>query len=209
MLSWAADFNSKGVVIHAGANFLAVSYEHDGHHGFPFPYVVTQKMKLEETHLYLHLQLENMGQCNMPAGLGLHPYFCKPTDARLCAPNAGLWCEGNLVPGDRFSRDEEIGEDLIDGCFAGWSRTAYLDWPREAMRISIVASEPAHALVIYSVPAAGFVCIEPVTNVNDGFNAAALGVTDTGVRILAPGQTLELHVAIAVEMDVSPAPHPT
>jgi hypothetical protein len=50
------------------------------------------------------------------------------------------------------------------------------------------------------MPLIGNKRIEPVTNVNAGLNAAARGIVNTGVRILAPSQKLKLDVVIAVEM---------
>ena len=42
-------------------------------------------------------------------------------------------------------------------------------------------------------------CIEPCTMPNDGFNLMNSGQTDTGVRTLAPGQTLDTQVRFRIE----------
>jgi aldose 1-epimerase len=44
--------------------------------------------------------------------------------------------------------------------------------------------------VIYVPPGQDFFCVEPVAHVNDGFNMLERGVEGTGVRVLAPRQTL-------------------
>ena len=44
--------------------------------------------------------------------------------------------------------------------------------------------------MIYVPPGQDFFCVEPVSHVNDGFNMLERGVEGTGVRVLAPGQTL-------------------
>jgi aldose 1-epimerase len=53
-------------------------------------------------------------------------------------------------------------------------------------------------LVIYVPPGEDFFCVEPVSHVNDGFNLLERGVADTGVRVLAPGQTLAGAVRLRV-----------
>jgi aldose 1-epimerase len=44
-----------------------------------------------------------------------------------------------------------------------------------------------------------YVCIEPVSNANDGFNRAVLGVPGHDVVTLNPGETLEGSLRIETE----------
>jgi aldose 1-epimerase len=39
-----------------------------------------------------------------------------------------------------------------------------------------------------------FLCVEPVSHCTDAFNMAAAGATDTGSRVLAPGERFEARV---------------
>jgi len=179
------------------ADTATLSYEHSAGQGFPFRYRVIQKLKLTPTKLTAQLRLTNLDRCAMPAGLGLHPYFLKPLGSKLFAPHRGRWTSEGRVTDQRFCREEKINPPL-DVCFSGWSRAARLYWPRSRRYIEVSASRSACALVVYSPKASDFVCIEPVTNVNDGFNAAARGVTPTGVQVLAPTKSLRLDVIISL-----------
>jgi aldose 1-epimerase len=176
-----------------------LSYEHSAREGFPFRYRVIQHVLLKPRGLTIQLQLTNHGRSAMPAGLGLHPYFLRPKGVRLFAPHHGRWTSDGPVADRRFCRPELIGQPL-DTCFIGWSNTARLSCPQRRMDIVISASSSAYALVVYSPKSSNFVCIEPVTNVNDGFNAAARRVGRTGVRVLAPGQDLQLKVTMSVHV---------
>jgi aldose 1-epimerase len=47
-------------------------------------------------------------------------------------------------------------------------------------------------------PGQDHLCIEPVSHVNDGFNLLERGVEGTGVRVLAPGETLGAAIRLRV-----------
>ncbi len=135
----------------------------------------------------------------MPAGLGIHPYFFKSTGTRLRAIHRGRWTGNDVAADERFLLPGDLPEAGIDDCFVGWTGFAYLTELNEGMQISIQSSEVARALVVYSPAQSDFVCVEPVSNVNDGINAFARGVPDTGVRVLEPGMSMELTTMIQVE----------
>jgi aldose 1-epimerase len=180
-----------------GANAATLSYEHSGRQGFPFRYRVVQDITLKPAQLTIRLRLTNLDRSSMPAGLGVHPYFIKPPSAQLLAPHAGRWSTSGLVADMQFCHRARIKQP-IDTCFVGWSRTAQLSWPQGRFYIEVSASASAWGLVVYSPRSSKFVCIEPVTHVNDGFNAMARGDSHTGVRILAPGKSMQLKVLMSV-----------
>jgi aldose 1-epimerase len=188
---------------------LILAYQHDGSTGFPFRYRVLQRISLAPGRLTIVLRLSNTDSGAMPAGLGLHPYFRKPPATRLQALHGGRWVDGRLIPDEQFCSAEELGHDTIDTCFVHWNRRASLHWPAERVCISLEASASACALVVYSPRDSDFLCIEPVTNVNDGFNAAANNIANTGVKTLRPGDNLELSVTLTVHApsEIMPAAH--
>jgi aldose 1-epimerase len=49
-------------------------------------------------------------------------------------------------------------------------------------------------LVIFSPPERSFFCVEPVSHCIDAFNLAAKGMGDTGMRVLASGESWEATV---------------
>jgi aldose 1-epimerase len=186
-------------VDHVSEGCAETHYAHDGKQGFPFAYLVRQQIQLDKTMLRISLGLHNTGNRSMPAGLGIHPYFCKGADTRLQATHRGRWTGSEVAADERFMLPAEVPEAGIDDCFIGWTGIAYLTGLNAGTQITIHSSEVATVLVVYSPAGSDFVCVEPASNVNDGINAFARDVPDTGVRVLEPGMSMELTTVIRVE----------
>jgi aldose 1-epimerase len=178
---------------------VLTSYSHDAHQGFPFRYTVYQRVRISPRSLSISLKLVNSDSRLFPAGLGLHPYFLKPAGARLQAGHHGVRNGVDVYSDARFLNAQSLPTSGIDECFVGWSRQARLIRSNQGIQIRVAASSSAGSLVIFSPANADFVCIEPVSNVNDGFNAMAAGSSGTGVRILGPGGSLVLATVIHLE----------
>ena len=111
---------------------------------------------------------------------------------------------GSAVVADlRFLSEEELPEETIDDCFVGWTQFAHLRWPQAGVQLWIQSSASASALVVFSPANADFVCVEPVSHVNDGINAHASGIGGTGVQMLEPKGSLELETTIRVDIGES------
>ena len=140
----------------------------------------------------------------MPAGLGLHPYFVAGPDSRLRFSSLWLWqCDGDQLPTHRDDparlADWEAGASgrqprLIDHCYTGWRGNAVLSAPAGEI---ILAARGAHSIHIHIPPGAGIIGLEPVTQVPDAVNRPE-SATETGLRILDPGQSLSLSMSITV-----------
>jgi len=180
-------------------NFAEIRYDHERIRGFPFRYSVSQRIRIDHARLAMSLVLRNADHRSMPAGLGVHPYFCKSRGVRLRAPHAGLWLDGAVHRDARFLHDDPLGQVAIDDCFMKWNRSACLTLPELRRQITINASESARALVVYSPLRANFICVEPVTHVNDGINCMADGADATGVQVLEPGGSMQLDVEFRVD----------
>ncbi|MFO1072216.1 MAG: hypothetical protein U1E17_05935 [Geminicoccaceae bacterium] len=76
---------------------------------------------------------------------------------------------------------------VLDHNFQGWSGTARIDLAR-AWALADHRRRPALAPSRGVPPGMDFFCVEPVSQVADGFNLLADGVADTGVQILGPGR---------------------
>lgn len=182
---------------------VLMSYVHSGVTGFPFSYRALQELLLEPRRLTIELRLTNTDCRPMPAGLGLHPYFCRLSGMRLHARHSGRWEAKTAIPDRSFRLPQNIGEETIDACYTGWRGVARLHWPNDDVVVTVRSRRPASALVIFSPGGADFVCIEPVTHVNDAINAAAAGVHETGVRVLLPSQSIALRVEMSLQLKMS------
>ena len=68
--------------------------------------------------------------------------------------------------------------------------------PPMGIRTMIEADGVLDKMQIYSAWDYPYVCVEPVSNANDGFNRMAAGVPSHGVRVLDPGRAIEGTVRI-------------
>ena len=89
----------------------------------------------------------------------------------------------------------------LDNNFIRFGGTAVAHWPEWNARLQINADPVFSCLVIYTPAGRDFYCAEPATNCIDGFNLADMGVADTGILVLGPGETREGTVTFSPEVD--------
>ena len=142
----------------------------------------------------------------MPAGLGFHPYFPLIPSTHLQTGWKGMWKMGGdslptelgpVPPEADFSQLRPVTGWKVDHCFTNWTRRAVLDYPTYRMQLD--ASEACRQIVVFA-PNDGrnFIALEPVTNINNAFALAAKGVADTGIRMLATGEKLDISMTITL-----------
>lgn len=166
---------------------------------FPFAWRGTIRFALDADGLSVDMALTCRDHRPMPAGLGFHPYFPKPPGTRLRfqalavwppdAPEAvGLSC-APIPPGLDFAAGPDVSDLVLDRCYDGWDGIAEIIAP-DGFCARLTARGALSRLQIYSAWDYPFVCVEPVSNANDGFNRAAQGVACHGVADLEPGQSI-------------------
>jgi aldose 1-epimerase len=183
----------------AATDSIAMTHAHAADANWPFDYRARQDVRLDEHGLAVTLSLANESRDAMPAGIGLHPYFPATPLAALTTEVADLWAaDAEVLPTHReplpaalgFARGCVLAGTALDHCFGGWSGRATLLWPERGLALAIEADAALRTLVIYTPPGRDFFCVEPASHLNNGFQLAAAGVSDSGVRLLAPGETL-------------------
>lgn len=166
---------------------------------FPFAWRGRLFFLLDARGLEIALKLTCRDHRPMPAGLGFHPYFPKPPGTRLIFDATGVWppdapeavdlpC-GPLVPGLDFRAGQDASAMVLDRCFEGWDGRAQVIWPDGASAL-IEADGALTKLQIYDAWDYPYLCVEPVSNANDGFNRMQRGVACHNVAVLNPGQSL-------------------
>jgi aldose 1-epimerase len=145
---------------------------------WPFDYVIEQRFQLEPDGFEVELAARNDSARAMPFGFGVHPYFPRTAACRLTAAVSGFW--------------------ETDNAFTGWQGRAVIDWPEHATRLTLNATAALRVLVIYVPRGEDYFCAEPVSNSTDAFNLAHER-DDTGLIVLAPGQTVSARVAFHPE----------
>lgn len=188
-------------VLDSGADFVQLLLDHPaGVGGWPWAWRLHQAIRLESAGLRVRLSLRNVSDSPMPAGLGLHPYFTA-TGTRLGA--ATEWThEEELARFPRPNRraDWQRGTQTWTAFLGGWDGRAQVDWAH-GPGLTLHAEGPLEHLVLHA-NAGRYLCVEPATHVCDAVNLNASGQAGTGLRILAPDESLD----IGLRLDVRPTP---
>ena len=166
---------------------------------FPFAWRGKLRFALDANGLSVDMALTCRDHRPMPAGMGFHPYFMKPPGTRLRFEALAVWPPDApeavdqtcvpIPPGLDFATGPDVSELVIDRCYEGWEGVADIVAP-DGFRCQLTATGAIRRLQIYSAWDYPYVCVEPVSNANDGFNRAARGVACHGVVDLKPGETL-------------------
>ena len=195
------------IPLESGPHDATLEYRHAAD-SWPWPYRARQRFALGERSVSVELSLTNEIDAAMPAGLGWHPYFARTPRTTLTASVEAMWRTDHEVMPTMLSapppeldptRGVTVDGVGLDNCFTGWRRRAVIERPEDEVRLTMTAEPPLDFLVVYTPPGRPFFCAEPVSHITDAFNMAATGRTDTGMRILAPGETLRAKVTLSVE----------
>ncbi len=149
-----------------------------------------QRFALSAGALDLEIDVVNVAEWPVPAGVGIHPWFVA---APVRVPAELVWPGEGPMP-DGLPRPVRPEEDLrrpvtavpMDRCFTGLTDTSAdigdltLSWRGPITQVVVYSGEP------------GFVCVEPQTMATDGIRMADAGVAGTGVIALEPGATLSV-----------------
>ncbi len=180
--------------------------EYPGGDLWPFAFDALQRLDLREDGLTVTLSITNRHDGPAPAALGLHPFFARTPDMTLQFAASSVWRNGaDMIPTENtpvppewdFSQARSPGSTATDNCFAGWQGMAEIAWPEHGLRLVMTAGAPFGHIVVYTPPQYPFVAVEPVSNMNDGINRMDQNV-DHGMAVLAPGETLEGVIDMAV-----------
>lgn len=173
---------------------------------WPWSYIAEQSFALGPEGLDATLTLTNTGNEPMPAGIGFHPYFPAPRGTRLTTGVRSVWLNGaDRLPSEQvsppplwnFSSGVDVETANVDNCFCGWDGTARIAWPDRDVGLRIEADAVFGHVVIYAPKEADFVCVEPVSHMNDAANRP--DVDNNGWRELAPGASLSGTMRLRVE----------
>jgi aldose 1-epimerase len=165
---------------------------------WPFRYVARQTFALAPDALSLALEVTNTDTRPMPLSFGHHPYFPISPEARIATRVTSLWeNDATMLPSRRvtvpaaldFSEGLTLADLTLDTCFAGWVGATDLDWPDLGLALRIEADPIFGHFVVYTPPERTYFCAEPQSAAPDAVGLAGRGVQDSGLLMLAPGET--------------------
>jgi aldose 1-epimerase len=185
---------------------------HDaGRRAWPWPFRATQWFQLADAGnaiaLRMRLTLGNTGEESFPFGLGWHPFFPCDSHTQLQFLAQGVWeTNDTMIPTRHvasdgrfdFSTARDVGSAVLDNIYTGWTGTAELCHAAAPRVITLRGDNACPYFVAYIPPHHTFLAIEPVTQMTDAFNRAERGDTDTGTRVLAPGESFSCTMEILV-----------
>jgi aldose 1-epimerase len=170
---------------------------------WPFRFSSIQEYRLEGSTFSIFITLTNEDKRAWPGGFGHHPYYQKvvggsgvslviPCD-RYVPLDKGLPITGETAPVPAyadFRALRPLGDAVVDDLLTGRKASEPVRFEYEGLpEIRLRADAIFEHFILYAPPGKDFYAIEPVTNLNDGFNLHAKGMPHTGVFVLEPGET--------------------
>jgi aldose 1-epimerase len=180
--------------------FTHLIHNHGGDAGWPWAYRAEQQIAVTPSQLSMSLSITNVGNGEMPAGLGFHPYFLADAATRLQFGARSLWLSTPDMLPDReapadtlgdWSRPATIfGDSLVDNAYTQWDGVAIMQ-RGDGLRLTMTATG-ADWLHVYRPPGEEFFCVEPVSHMPDAINRG-------GMPTLASGETATLSMTIDID----------
>jgi len=180
---------------------------------WPFAFKVSIVYRLEANRFVIQTTVQNLSEYEMPAGMGIHPYFVRSLtekDSRVIVelPMTGVYPGDTPIPTGRweavppeldYSRAKELTTAFVDKCFRVEPKPARIEWPQSRVRL-VIEWDPVYEHLILYCPKDDhrYFAVEPVTNCNNGFNMANQGVPDTGTVYLKPLEQLQGTIALTI-----------
>lgn len=183
---------------------------------YPFQFGAVVRFEIGPKSVEFDLSITNLDDRPIPVGCGHHPYihrhlFSDADDLHVQLDVAGRYPTDGCIPTGEpetdaicasFANGDPIGNPSLDDVFSGFGGIAVFDWAASNVRMTMQCTDNLNHVVIYTPrlddgAADEFVCVEPVTMVNDGFNRHAQGKANTGVVILDPNETLRTRMTLA------------
>ncbi len=189
-LGWQRPWAASGVT----ATTARLTYVHVAD-AWVWDFVATQDFVVTADGLDWVIAVTNHGTTDMPAGLGLHPYWPNPAGTALHAKTSGWWHTDQWVMPTDFVAEEST--DLTprlhpvdadtDNVFAGFGGDATVTWP-DGVSCDIVAGRRARWMVVWAPVGDTVTAIEAVSHPTDALNTPGT----PGIIRLAPGETFAL-----------------
>ncbi len=186
---------------------------------FPFRLIFEQGVSLKAGTLTIELRITNTDTRRAPVGFGYHPFFKRRLsenagDPVLRVPAGKIFLAKDHMPTGPavpvsgrtdFRQGKRLGVPTLDDCFTALTENEIcLNYPEEGVEVTF-DFDPAFAYTVLYVPTqdngegGDFFAIEPQTHVTGALGLMARGCHDTGLKILAPGETWGAELRLSVK----------
>ena len=180
-------------VVSVNERCVTLNYQHAAD-AWPWDYQAQQTFALSRQTLRVDLQIENLSDCAMPVGLGVHPFFIRTPQTQVYAQVDQIWLtDPEIMPTELVTAEPErdpkqgiwVDQVALDNNYTHWGGLARIKWPECGAEMTLCADSPFDNLVIFAPTNQSIVCVEPVSQVTDAVNLAER--SDTGLHSLEPG----------------------
>lgn len=189
---------------------LAFDSTHYDDVNFPWQFSAAAEYRLRGREFLWRLSLTNTDAERFPAGFGHHPYFARTEDVELQIPcDAQFVLENYLAvappvpvqPRLDFRQLRRLeGEDYNDLLTRRHDNAPVrMRYPASGIALTMTADPIFRHLLLFTPPGDNSYAVEPMTNASDGFNLYERGIADSGVFVLAPGETASGDVVLRLE----------
>jgi aldose 1-epimerase len=188
------------------ANASTAELEHVWPGGdWPWPYRARQRFSLTAEGLLITLMLTNLGDCRMPAGLGLHPNFSCNAATSYRGLHLGEWqTDAECLPRNLDMRREPsdwwnaqpVSRRVVDTAYTGRSGPLTIAWPCRGISLTMSPCDALSTTVVYTPAGANFFCVEPVSHMSNAHNAQR---PDSGLIWLLPHDTFTATVSFVAD----------
>jgi aldose 1-epimerase len=169
---------------------------------WPWPFTAQQTLTLSTDRLEALMTLRNDGDSDMPAGGGFHPYIARGPGMRVQFDAATMWPidagevairREPITAREDFRRARALPDDTLSVYYSDWKQRAVVS-REDGATLALSADEPLDHFILHAPAGQPYVCLEPVSHVADAVNLARQGWGGTGLRALAPGETMQLRM---------------
>ncbi len=169
---------------------------------WPWAFTATQTLVLTAEGLDAVMTLRNDGDSDMPAGGGFHPYFVRTAGMHVQFDAATMWPTDAgevairsepITAREDFSNARALPDDALSVYYSNWRQQAVIS-RADGATLTMRADDPLDHFILHAPKGQPYFCLEPVSHVADAVNLAAQGWEGTGLRVLAPGETMRLRV---------------
>ena len=192
-------------IVDRSESAATLRFEYPGE-DWPWPYRAEQTFTLADGDLTHGLSVVNRSRSPMPAGLGLHPFFPRPSGTRLSAHIDGVFLSPErpaVSPPPLWDwRLDPVVDAFVDHQFEGWNGEARVSWPSHGLALTLSTRPTTRRLVVYAPAGGTYFCVEPVSHQLDGVNRSP-GGSAHGMVLLASGETLAITARFSVGPDLT------
>ena len=172
---------------------------------FPFPFQIQVKYVLKARELSMEFLITNLGEKELPWGLGIHPYFflnASRSDWKLQLEASSIYKLVDCIPtGEIFSIPEpmdfrkmkKLDEIYLDDLYSGFPEDGFevvLENPKGDIKLIVESDKNFQYCIIYAPEGKNYICIEPYTCLTDAYNLEKRNIK-TGLRTLAPKKSFK------------------